>query len=121
VLVVEREYEVVFELPDGSTRTVRCGAEEHILDAARRHGLQLPSACEQGWDLACAARVLAGTLDHTDARRHYPQDEEAGYALICTAKPCSDLRLQTHQRDAMRQHRLTKRLPTPRGRWGKTR
>lgn len=119
--MAEHEFEVVFELPGGSTRIVRCGAEEHILEAARRHGLQLPSACEQGWDLACAARVLAGRLDHTDARRYYPQDEQAGYALICTARPLSDLRLQTHQRDAMRQHRLTHGLPTPRGRWGRTR
>ncbi len=41
---------VVLELPDGSTRTLHCGAEEHVLDAARRAGLELPSACEQGWD-----------------------------------------------------------------------
>jgi ferredoxin len=111
----------VFELPDGSTRTVRCGAEEHVLDAARRQGLELPSACEQGWDLACAVRVLQGTLDHADSRRYYPQDEQAGFALICTAKPLSDLRLRTHQNDAMREHRLRNRLPAPRGRWGRTR
>ncbi len=117
----ERDYEVVFEPPDGSTRGVRCGAEEHILDAARRHGLELPSACEQGWDLACAARVLVGKVDNSDARRYYPQDEQAGFALICTAKPRSSLRLCTHQSDAMREHRLRQRLPAPRGRWGRTR
>ena len=112
---------MVFELPDGSSRAVPCGAAEHVLDAARRQGLALPSSCEQGWDLACAVRVLRGRLDHTDARRYYPRDEHAGFALICTARPLSDLRLRTHQSDAMREHRLRNALPAPRGRWGKTR
>ncbi len=109
---------VVLELPDGSIRTLRCGAEEHVLDAARRAGLELPSACEQGWDLACAVEVLEGRLDHSDARRYYQEDERAGLALICTAKPLTDLRLRTHASDTMREHRLRNRLPAPRGRWG---
>lgn len=91
------------------------GAEEHVLDAARAAGLTLPSLCEQGWDIACAVRVLAGRLDHSDARRYYREDEEAGFALICTAKPLSDLRLRTHQTAAMRAHRDAHRLPAPRG------
>ena len=111
---------MVLELPDGTARTIRCGADEHVLDAVRRHGLELPSACEQGWDMACAVRVLAGRLDHADARRYYPEDEEAGFALICTAKPVSALRLRTHASDAMREHRIAHRLPAPRGRWGRT-
>jgi ferredoxin len=106
-------------LPDGSTHRLSCGAEEHILDAARRAGLDLPSSCEQGWDLACAVRVLAGKLDHSDARRYYPEDEQAGFALICTAKPLSDLRLRAYERDAMQAHRLASKLPTTRGRWGR--
>jgi ferredoxin len=110
---------VVLELPDGSIRRVRCGADQHVLDAARRAGLELPSACEQGWDIACAVEVLEGRLDHTDARRYYPEDERAGYALICTAKPRSNLLLRTHASDAMRMHRFNHGLPAPRGRWGR--
>jgi ferredoxin len=94
---------------------VQVGAEEHVLDAGRRAGLVLPSLCEQGWDIACAVRVLEGSLDHSDARRYYPEDEEAGFALICTARPLSDLRLRTHQSRAMRVHRDRHGLPTPRG------
>lgn len=89
--------------------------DEHVLAAARRAGLTLPSLCEQGWDLACATRVLEGTLDHADSRRYYPEDERAGFALICTAKPRSDLRLRTHQTSAMRSHRDAHGLPAPRG------
>jgi ferredoxin len=99
---------------------VRCGADEHILDAARRQGLELPSSCEQGWDLACAVRVLSGEWDNGDARRYYGQDAQAGFALICTAKPRSDLRLRTHQRAAMQEHRRAHRLPAPRGNWGES-
>lgn len=94
---------------------MRCGAGEHVLDAARRDGLTLPSLCEQGWDIACAVRVLEGRLDHSDARRYYPADEQAGFALICTARPLSDLRLRTHQSAAMRVHRDAHGLPAPRG------
>jgi ferredoxin len=89
--------------------------DEYILAAARRAGLELPSLCEQGWDLACATRVLAGEVDNGDARRYYPQDERAGFALICTAKPRSDLRLRTHQTSVMRRHRDAHGLPAPRG------
>jgi ferredoxin len=106
---------VEFELPDGSTDAIDCGAEEHVLDAARRQGVELPSLCEQGWDLACAAKVIEGRLDHMDARRYYPEDEEAGFALPCTAKPLTDVRLRTHQSRAMREHRDRHGLPAPRG------
>ncbi len=94
---------------------VRAGAEEYVLDAARRVGLGLPSLCEQGWDIACAAKVIEGKLDHSDARRYYPEDEAAGFALICVAKPLSDLRLRTHQTAAMRGHRDMHGLPAPLG------
>jgi ferredoxin len=108
-------HRVEFELPDGRTRAVRVREDEHVLGAARRAGLVLPSLCEQGWDLACAVRVLQGELDHGDARRYYAEDERAGFALICTAKARSDLRLCTHQAAAMRRHRDARELPAPRG------
>jgi ferredoxin len=63
-------------------------------------------------------RVLSGRLDNSDARRYFPEDEQAGFALICTARPLSDLRLRLYQRDAMQAHRIALGLPAPRGRWG---
>lgn len=100
---------------------VTCGADEHVLEAARRQGVELPSACEQGWDLACAVQILEGRLDQSDSRRYYPEDEQAGFALICTGKPLSDLRLRTHRSQAMRENRQRLGLPAPRGAWGKVR
>jgi ferredoxin len=60
-------------------------------------------------------RVLEGKLDHSDARRYFEADRDAGYALICRARPCSDLRLRTHQASAMRDFRIDRKLPAPRG------
>ncbi|MGH3321864.1 MAG: 2Fe-2S iron-sulfur cluster-binding protein [Streptosporangiaceae bacterium] len=107
-------YELTFEFPDGHEETAKAGRDEYILSAARRHGLELPSLCEQGWDLACAVRVLEGDCDNGDARRYFEQDRADGFALICTAKPRSDLRLRTHQRRAMRDARVSHGLPAPR-------
>ena len=104
------------ELPDGERRTFRAGADEYVLTAARRAGVELPSMWEMGWDTACAVRVLDGRLDHSDARRYFPEDEAAGFALICRARPLSDLRLRSHQTAAMREHRDEQGLPVPRGR-----
>lgn len=108
-------YRVTFEYPDGRVYEVAVSEDDYVLAAARGAGLELPSRCEQGWDLACAVKVLEGELEHSDARRYYEQDQEAGFALICTARPCSDLRLRTHQIEAMREHRDAHGLPTPRG------
>jgi ferredoxin len=106
-------YSVEFELPDG--RDLDGDGPRGRACAARRAGLALPSLCEQGWDLACAVRVLHGELDHSDARRYYDEDERGGFALICTAKARSDRRLRTHQTAAMRRHRYVHGLPAPRG------
>ena len=108
-------YQVTFELPDGSSKTVRAGPDDFLLDAARRAGLNLPSRCEQGFDLVCAVRVLSGSFDQSSARRYFPEDRAEGFALICTARPRSDLRLRTHQSRAMRDARVRHGLPAPRG------
>ena len=111
--MTQTSYAVTFQLPDASRRTVAAGPDEPILAAARRHGLALPSRCEQGWDLACAARIVEGDLDHRRARGYYAEDAAAGYALICVARARSDVVLRTHQSTAMRRNREAHGLPTP--------
>lgn len=106
---------VQIELPDGTVCPVEVGAEEHILAAARRAGLELPSLCEQGWCITCAARVLEGEVDQSDSRRYFAEDREGGFALPCTGKPRSNLRLRSHQSKALRRYRDAHGLPAPRG------
>jgi ferredoxin len=105
---------VEIEFPGGVV-TVWVQGGEFILDAARRHGYTLPSMCRQGWCTTCAMRVSAGDVDQSAARRYYDADRAAGFALICTARPRTPVRLIAGQHAAMREHRLRHGLPVPRG------
>ena len=118
-MAAEETFEITLLWPDGSTRVVQVAADEPILVAAYRDGLdELPSTCLQGWCLTCAGRVEgAGDWDQSLSRRYFPQDHEAGFILPCTALPCSDLVIRTHQREAMVENRIRLGLPAPRGKW----
>jgi len=95
--------------------TVEVGEDEYLLDAAVRAGLVLPYSCLQGWCTTCAGKILEGRVDQSEALRVYPQDEAAGFVLLCSAFARSDLRILTHQKDELREHRRALGLPTPRG------
>jgi ferredoxin len=96
------------------SHTLAVGASEHIWDAARNAGILLPAICHQGRCLTCAGRLLGpGDFDPSDAVSYLPQDREAGFILLCTAKPRSKLRIRTHKQAVMRQYRLKCGLPAP--------
>jgi ferredoxin len=105
-------YRIVLETPDGEF-SFECRADEVIWDAAARHGISLPAICHQGWCLTCAARILSGAVDQSLSRGYFPRDKEEGYALPCTARPRSDVRLRTHQQSMMREYRRSVGLPAP--------
>jgi ferredoxin len=107
-------FEVVLLLPDAEDRSIQVGVNEHIWDAAFATGIVLPALCHQGRCLTCAGRLeTTGAVDQSDSVSYYPQDREAGFVLLCTAKPRSALRIRTHQQTEMRQHRLEQGLPAP--------
>jgi ferredoxin len=89
--------------------------DQYLLDAAVEAGLDLPYMCLQGWCTTCAGKLLAGKVDQAEARRYYPQDEAAGFVLLCSAFPRSDVTVLTHQKEPMREHRKALDLPAPRG------
>lgn len=107
-------YRVTFLTPDGE-RHVQVAEDEYLLSAAAKAGLDLPFTCLQGWCITCAGRVEEGEVDQSEAIRVFPQDEEAGYALLCSAYPRSDLRIRTHQKAALRERRRAHGLPAPEG------
>ena len=100
-------------LHNDKTRSIQVSPDEHIWDAAFKAGIVLPAMCHQGYCLTCAARLESGEVDQTDAEQYYPADGDAGFVLLCTGKPRSDLRINTHQAKAMREFRKSRNLPAP--------
>jgi ferredoxin len=89
--------------------------DQYLLSTAVDAGLDLPFMCLQGWCTTCAGKLLEGKVDQSEARRVYPLDEAAGFVLLCSAYPRSDVRILTHQKEQMRAHRRAQGLPAPRG------
>jgi ferredoxin len=100
-------------MPQGE-RIIHCASDQHLWDEALKQGVKLPALCHQGWCLTCAGRIEGpGEVDQSDSIGYFPLDREAGFALICTGKPRSDVRIRTHQAVEMRRHRLRYDLPAP--------
>lgn len=103
---------VVLETPEGE-RSFYCRQNEFIWNAAARNGIALPAICHQGRCLTCAGRLLSGAVDQTSAASYLTEDREAGFVLLCTAKPVSNVHIRTHEQWIMRQHRVELGLPAP--------
>ena len=109
----QETFKVVLLMPDREA-TIKVGADEHIWDAAFAANIQLPALCHQGYCLTCAGRLeKGGEVDQSDSLAYFPEDREAGFVLLCTGKPRSDLRIRTHQAGKMREHRKQKGLLAP--------
>jgi ferredoxin len=106
-------FKVTLLLPDGQ-QTIVVKPSEHIWDAANAAGIVLPSLCHQGRCLSCAGRLDGpGAVDQTDSVSYFPEDRQAGFVLLCTGRPQSELRIRTHQQRQMREFRKEKGLPSP--------
>ncbi|HEX8977049.1 MAG TPA: MmoB/DmpM family protein [Solirubrobacteraceae bacterium] len=72
---------------------IDCGAEETVLDAAFRQGLNLAYGCREGQCSACKCFLQEGEVDLKRYSSFALSDTERGngYALMCRAVPESDL------------------------------
>lgn len=111
-------YEVEIVVPSdcglsqaGETLTIMVDDSEYILAAARQEGIWLPADCQQGWCTTCAAILLDGSVDQSDARRYFDVDEDAELILPCTARPQSDVTIRVCQHETMLDHRAQHDLP----------
>jgi ferredoxin len=106
-------FEIQLLLPDGE-RAIHASGEQHIWDAALEQGVTLPALCHQGRCLTCAARLEnGGVVDQSDSVTYFDADRRAGFVLLCTGKPRSNLRIRTHQAEGMREFRRGQKLPAP--------
>ncbi|MEZ5652096.1 MAG: CDP-6-deoxy-delta-3,4-glucoseen reductase [Burkholderiaceae bacterium] len=70
--------------------------DQSVLEAGLEHNVVLPYGCRDGACGSCKARILEGTVEHgphsPGALREAEQAE--GFALLCCARPTSDLVVQ---------------------------
>lgn len=106
-------FTVTLLTPEGE-RTLRASRDQYLWDAAQSQGIDLPALCHRGRCLTCAGRLEGpGEVDQRDSDQYFPEDREAGFVLLCTGKPQSDLRIRTHQQHEMRRRRGELDLPAP--------
>lgn len=106
-------HEESFVLPTADTRKVRersareseryqvrydragcvgeCAGSQTLLEAASKAGLVIPSGCRAGVCGTCRVRLLAGTVDMSEAGGIGEDEIADGYVLACCSMPTSDL------------------------------
>jgi len=76
---------------DGARREVAFGADDvSILEAAVRHGLDLPYSCKGGMCCTCRCRVLEGEVTMLKNYSLDAGDVAAGFVLACQARPVGE-------------------------------
>jgi glycine betaine catabolism B len=75
-------------------RTIECGPDQFILDAARAAGMRLPFSCSKGLCGTCKTKKLSGQVVMSHQGGIRPREVEAGMILPCCSKPLSDVSLE---------------------------
>jgi ferredoxin len=85
---------------EGLNRTIDCGFEQYILDAAEERGIDLPSSCCAGTCPSCVGKLISGSVYQ---EQYYLNEEQiaAGFVLTCVAIPTSDCTVETHAEEAL--------------------
>jgi ferredoxin-NADP reductase len=75
-----------------SGATLRVGADETLLSALKKSGVNAPYSCQQGFCGTCRTRVLSGPVDHRDTLLTDPE-RAAGMMLVCVSRASGDQEL----------------------------
>ena len=70
--------------------TITVPANKPIYKAALDAGLQLPIGCDYGGCITCAAKLISGKVRQPNATALNRRQSQAGYILLCVARPKSD-------------------------------
>lgn len=84
-----------------SGHSFECRADQELLKSGLSSGYLIPFSCRSGMCLSCKGRVLSGQVDHGDAHIKYLSqvERDEGFALLCCARPLSDLHIQIEEID----------------------
>jgi len=87
-----RTYRVVLRNRDHACLEVR--EEETILAGAEARGFRLPVGCRYGGCITCAAKLIEGKVVQPGGTALKRRQVEAGYILLCVARPRQDCTLE---------------------------
>jgi ferredoxin len=68
--------------------------DEYILEVVEASGLRLPVGCRYGACITCAARLIEGKVEQSQAVALKSTQEAMGYVLLCIAYPRSDCKFE---------------------------
>jgi len=75
-----------FTVTAASSKTeVTVAADETLLSALRRSGVNAPYSCQQGFCGTCRTRVLNGVVQHRDTLLTQPE-RDSGMMLTCVSR-----------------------------------
>lgn len=81
-----------------SDKTIFVEADDTILSAALQQGVNIPYGCRNGACGACKAQLIHGEVHYDDEVMGLSKEEKnQSYALLCCAKPDSDITLACHE------------------------
>ncbi|WP_136657283.1 1,2-phenylacetyl-CoA epoxidase subunit PaaE [Nitratireductor sp. XY-223] len=76
---------------DGASRGFVMGAQDdNVVDAAHRHGIELPFSCKGGMCCTCRCRLKEGEVEMAANYSLEPWELEAGFVLACQSRPLTD-------------------------------
>lgn len=88
------EYDVVFVEDDDSETAVTVRADETVLDAARRAGVELRWSCTRGECTSCTGRLLDGAVHWVaDPKAVRDDQRDDGYISLCITRPECESRI----------------------------
>ncbi|MDB9311847.1 2Fe-2S iron-sulfur cluster-binding protein [Spirulina sp. CS-785/01] len=91
---------------NGQTHTISVPEDKTVLETALEAGVELPSSCTAGVCTTCAAKVLEGTVDQSDAMGVSSELQAEGYALLCVSYPRSDLKVESEKEEEIYQRQF---------------
>ncbi|MGB8700286.1 MAG: 2Fe-2S iron-sulfur cluster-binding protein [Thermosynechococcaceae cyanobacterium] len=85
----------------GTIQTISVPEDQTILAAAHAAGIDLPTSCGAGVCTTCAAQILDGDVDQSEAMGLGPDIMAQGYALLCVSYPRSDLKIESEKEEVV--------------------
>lgn len=96
---VRANYKVTVRMPTGKEASFECAPDQVVLEAAEAAGVELPFMCRTNTCCTCAAKCTKGELEMPEQGLLSPEHKAAGFRLLCSAYPRSDIEIMSHQED----------------------